>query len=215
MKKVSIIILLLTITFTLFAQDKTDDTTEPKQKNGWDHYADGNYEESIKALEEERKVYTDRINIYVILGWDYKMLKNYVEMEKISLEGIAIQPSDIRVIRNLAEAYYFQRKWSDAIPLFEKYISYRYNWDDPFIQTVYYYLGICFIYEEKYRKADIALSTAKNVRPNDVNTLIRLAFVKEKLEEYKKAISLYNTALKIQPTNQSAAEGLKRSKNNQ
>ena len=209
MKKIIYIVLIsITINF-IFSQDNTLDI---KKMNGWDYYEKGRYRESINALKVEKKSYPNRINIYVIMAWDYLSLRNYPSMEKISKEGLKIRPNDVRVIKNLAEAYYFQKKYSEAIFYFEKYIFSKYKMKDPYLAIVYYYLGVCFYNLNFYRKADIALSFAKYYRPKDIKIILTLANTKEKLEEYDKANNLFNNVLKIKPNNKPALEGIKRIK---
>ena len=142
MKKILIINLFFLFTLTLFAQDATTPAAAPannapaapvqttpavRQKNGWDYYSEGNYHASIRSLEEERKLFPGRINIYIILGWNYKALKDYPEMERISIEGYNINPIHVNILKNLGEACYFQNKYNDSIKYFEKYAKIKIN----------------------------------------------------------------------------------------
>jgi hypothetical protein len=87
-KTILIMACLFVVTTMMQAQDATGDTTGfttttvAKKMNGWDYYAAGRYRESINALKQEKNQYPDRINIYVIMGWDYLELRNFSEMEK-------------------------------------------------------------------------------------------------------------------------------------
>jgi tetratricopeptide (TPR) repeat protein len=188
---------------------------QQKQKNGWELYLDGRYTESVNALVEEKKNFPDRVNIYVILGWDYYYLKRFKEMEIVSAEGIKVAPNDIRIVKNLAEAYYFQGMFMEAVSYFEKYIKSRINENDPYINQAYYYLGICYYNIKLYRKADVALSTAKYFKPNDLKLTLILADINERLNEKEKARKLYETVVSIDPSNTQALDGLKRVKNPQ
>ena len=87
-------------------------------------------------------------NVYVILGWDYRQLRRYKEMEEISLEGLKVNSTDIRLVRNLGESYYFQNSFLNAVKEFEKYISYkyisyRYNRNDSYVSLIYYFRKPC------------------------------------------------------------------------
>ena len=217
MKKIIFIAIISLILNIIYSQDQdvTTDNEIKKEKNGWDYFIEGKYNESIKALKKEKELYPQRINIYVIMGWNYKKIYNYNLLEQISLEGLKINPRDARIVLNLAEAYYFQKKYSKAVSIFKKYIAFKYNKKDIYIPIVYYYLGNCYYNLNSYRKADIALSTAKYYNPNNIKTVLLLANTKEKLKEYDKANNLFNTALKIQPYNTIALDGIKRLKNPQ
>lgn len=237
MKKTIYILLVFISLFSLFTQDTTGDTkkeekieattsstssitteikktevtsTENKKKNGWEYFVEGKYLDSINALLEEKKYYPERINIYVILGWDYRELKRYEEMEKISLEGLAIKNDDKRVIKNLAEALFFQEKYQDAIVYLQKYIALSYKTEDIHIPSIYYYLGVSFLNLNNYNKADIALSTAKFYQPKNINILLALGQVKEKLKDYDNALKFYKEVISLSPNNNKALEAIKR-----
>jgi tetratricopeptide (TPR) repeat protein len=222
MKKLLIIILFFSFLIYINPQDASNDNTKKTDntnnqtvriKNGWDYYNDGKYFESIKALSEEKKNYPDRINIYVILAWDYGNLKDYDSMEKVSQEGLNVSPDDIRILKNMIEACFYQNKFNQVIPHLEKYIALRYNNNDPYISTVYYYLGSSFLNLGYYKKADISLNTSLHFNPNDINTLLQLAETMTKLNQIDKSKSYYNSVLKIQPNNLQALDGLKKLEN--
>lgn len=239
MKKTFLILLLLLQYFYIYTQDSTDDSIEKEDngsthieinddtnnavqperketinipKNGWDYYLNKRYSESIILLKDEMRRFPDRINIYVILGWDYKELKRYKEMEEISLAGLKVNSADVRLVKNLGESYFLQNEYSKAIKEFEKFISYKYNAGDPYMTTAYYYIGICYYNLQSYRKADIALSTSKFYQPNNYRLLHTLGKTKIELKEYEKARKYLNDALRINPNNIEAAEDLKRIK---
>ena len=231
------LLILLFFNYSIFSQDQTSDSlikednnkkemnTESTDndnieenkvvnvpKNGWELYQEGRYYDSIIYLRAEMRRFPQRINIYVILGWDYRQLRRYKEMEDISFEGLKIIPSDIRLIRNLGESYYFQNKFLNAVKEFEKYISYRYDKNDSYLPTIYYYLGVCFYNLKSFRKADIAISTARYYNPDDKNINLYLGKIKFELKQFEKAEKSFNDVLKNFPNNTDAIEGLKRIK---
>lgn len=219
MKKIYFIIVsIFFVIVSSYSQDNTDDTAvdnSKRTKNGWDYYSEGRYRESIAALELEKKYFPERINIYVIMAWCYRELKEFDNMEKISLEGLKIQPTDSRVHRNLAEAYYFQGKYGLAIGSFENYLKYKYTpGADPYLSLLYGYLGICYYNTEQFRKADIALSFSNFLKRNNQEIIYYLALTKEKLKEYKKSFDLYSFLLQLNPNHQKGIEGLNRVKGN-
>jgi tetratricopeptide (TPR) repeat protein len=235
MQKIIIIFLMiLCFVFQNYSQDNTSDTnnqsnssavstnssisssnsssivTKPAEKNGWDYYQEGRYLESVNALKKEKEYFPGRINIYVILGWDYKMLKSYNEMEKISLEGLNISSDDTRVIYNLIEAYIYQNKFEQAIDAIEKYIFLTYQRVDQNVAMIYYYLGMCYYNLNQFRKSDIAFSTANYYKPDNTDILLKLAIINEKLGEKSKAKNFYSKVIIKMPNNQEALDGLKR-----
>lgn len=211
MRKIIISILFIFGLFIVYGDDTTADVPK-KTMNGWDFYSAGRYQESLNALDNEKRLFPDRINIYVIMAWNYRELKNFASMESISLEGLKMQPTDTRILKNLAEAYFFQKKYQDSAATFEKYIKYKFSWSDPYLSYSYYYLGICYYYMQQYRKADIALSTSNHYVPKSFNTVILLAEIKELLGEYKRANAFFIQASQIAPANQRALDGIARTK---
>lgn len=233
MNKYLLKIIFIFISASLFSQDLTTDKkavtgesagsvqqqtqtqtvgTVKKDRDGWDYYAEGNYTASIKALEEEKKLFPTRINIYIILGWNYKILKNYQEMEKVSLEGYSLSPTHINILRNLGEAYFYQNKFVESIKYLEKYLKYKNRWDDPSTYQIYYLAGYAYLKTGSLYKADVALSASNYVKPNNVQNLLALGEVNEKLSKVDVAISLYESVLKIDPVNADAKNGLLRLK---
>ena len=212
LKKYFLQVLIITLFSSfVYCQDNTADTVRRnEQKNGWHYYAEGKYRKSLEYLEAERKEYPNRINIFIIMGWDYRELKQFSQMENISLEGLKINPTDVRIIKNLAEAYFYQSKFQKAIDSFEKYLKYRYQKNDPYLASIYYFLGYSYLKTDSYHKADIALSTANYYKKNNLLTYVYLGETNEKLEKYNKAVEYYNLALKLQPGNKIANEGIVR-----
>lgn len=204
------LIVLMGLNSLIFAQDSTGDTGSGE--NGWTYYAKRQYRKSIEYLLKEKEQFPNRPNIYVILGWDYKELKQYAEMEKYSLEGLKVKSTDIRIIKNLGEAYFFQGKYRQAIEIFERYLKYKYDRNDPYISTLYYYLGYSFYMLELYNKAEIALMASNFYKPNFAFSNLYLAMVYEKMENNKKANFYYNQTLKIVPANEEAKKGANRTK---
>jgi len=212
MIKIILFITLLFCTINLFAEDSTKDNTQKKQMNGWDYFSAGRYKESLQTLEAEKKQFPDRNNIYVIMAWNYRELKDFTSMESISLEGLKIKLDDARILRNLGEAYYYQKKHNECISAFEKYFKYKNSWTDSYIPYAYYYTGVSYYYLKQYRKSDISLTTSNFYLPKNYNTLILLAEVKEILGEIKTANSFFNQALQLQPNAQRALDGVNRTK---
>lgn len=215
---------LIFVSVLVFSQDNTTDSTNAPSNNnssstntssnniynGWELFQEGRYSESISALQREMQSFPNRINIYVILGWDYYYLRRYADMENISQVGLKIKPNDTRLIRNLAESCFYQGKYQNAIDEFEKYISYNYNQNDPYLPSAYYYSGICYFNLTSYRKADIALSTANYLQPNNYRIILMLAETKEKLQDLDNAKKHFEKVLQLKANEIKAIDGLQR-----
>ena len=81
---------------------------------------------------------------------------------------------------------------------------------------MYYYLGDSYYHVGAYYKADTALSAANALKPNNVQNLLLLGKVNEKLKNTKQAMKYYEALLKIEPANieaRNAYEQLKKGEN--
>jgi tetratricopeptide (TPR) repeat protein len=215
MKKILFLLsLFIFFNFISFSQDNTaDNTSVPVADNGWSYYTKGDYNNSIRILLEEKKLYPDRINVYVILAWDYRELKQYYNMEKISEDGLKIKPNDIRIIKNLGEALFFQGKFKEAATAFEKYIKYKYSLADTNLGIIYYYIGYSYLQLKAYNKADIAFCMATQLpHPNKLNNFLFLAEINEQLKKYQKSKVYYEKVLVMNAGNPEAIQGLERIK---
>jgi tetratricopeptide (TPR) repeat protein len=208
MKKLITLAFLTLFSISVFAQDQA-----VKPKNGWDYFAAGQYQESLKALESERQSFPERMDIYVIEGWCYRELKDWANMERISAEGLKIQPNDPRALKNIGDAMFWQGKYQQAVQYYDGYLKYKYQpKTDTNYATVYYRMALCYYNLKQWLKADICFSLHNRYKPNDYLTIMNLADVKEKLGEYNKAYNLYQQTLKIRPNNQRGLEGVNRLK---
>ena len=208
MKKLITLAFLTLFSISVFAQDQA-----AKTKNGWDYFAAGQYQESLKALETERQSFPERMDIYVIAGWCYREMKDWANMERISAEGLKIQPNDPRALKNIGDAMFWQGKHQQAVQYYDGYLKYKYSpKTDTNFTTVYYRMGVSYYVLKQWLKSDICFSLSNRYKPNDYMTLQYLAEVKEKLGEYNKAYALYQQTLKIRPNNQKGLEGVNRLK---
>lgn len=209
MKRLIVAIMLAVFCISLNAQDNT-----AKPKNGYELFLDGRYQDSLAALESERQNHPERMDIYVISGWCYRELKDYASMERISKEGIRIQPTDHRALRNLASALYWQGKYSEAVESFDSYLKYKNEpKKDTFYLQAYWQMGVCYYNMKQWLKSDICFSLFNKMKPDNFDTIQYLAEVKEKIGEYDAAYDLYQKLLKLKPNNQKGLDGIHRLKN--
>ena len=154
MKRLIVAIFLAVFCISLNAQDNA-----AKPKNGYELFLDGRYQDSLAALESERQAHPERMDIYVISGWCYRELKDYASMERVSKEGIRIQPTDHRALRNLATALYWQAKYSEAVESFDSYLKYKNEpKKDNFYLQAYWQMGVCYYNMKQWLKSDICFS---------------------------------------------------------
>ena len=80
---------------------------------------------------------------------------------------------------------------------------------DPQNTLANYKLGLLYYNRAEYDLAKKHVEKVVNLYPFDYDSVILLAWVNLKMEDYRKAKILFNKSLLIYPGNESAQEGLK------
>ena len=220
---ISILFLFSIFCFDLNSQQNdnnqdSDNTSQDNQNSKQDEDKDGyilwkerKYEQSIAKLKEEIVAFPQRIDIYVIMGWDYLALRQYSNALDISKKGLAISPNDSRLHLNLGETYFNLRQYNPSVYHLQKYLaanpqSYKKAY-------IYFLMGLAYYRLKHYHLADISLSTAIYYKPNSARYITQLGLIKEKLNENKKALTFFEKALILNPGNLDALNGKKRVEN--
>ena len=217
---ISIFILFSLSGFEIFSQQNNDnqaniennqenqDSKQDEGKDGYILWKERKYEESIIKLKEEIISFPQRIDIYVIMGWDYLALRQYNNALDISKKGLAVSPNDNRLHLNLGESYFNLRQYNSSVYHLQKYLaanpqSYKKAY-------IFFLMGLAYYRLKQYNLADISLSTAIYYKPNSARYITQLGLIKEKLNENKKALSFFEKALVLNPGNLDALNGKKR-----
>ena len=176
-------------------------------------YRQGQFEQAVQVclqeLEERGSDQTRlRMDSYTVLGWSYIRLGRYREALDVSREARSEVRYDIRIIENEAEALFYLGQNTEALTLFEEYVSLSPTGER--IDIVYYFMGEIFLRLAEYRHADIAFSTALHHSPQVARWWARLGYAREQLQDLEGAGSAYAQALELQPSLEEARVGLER-----
>jgi len=177
-------------------------------KDALSEYRNGNYEEAVRLSKAEIASNPNNLEAYVVLCWSLVMLGRYEESRTYALTGRGISRYDPRIIEILGEIYYFQGRNNEALHYFQEYVSLAPQ--GVRINTVYYYVGEIYIRQGRYRRADIALSTAVYYMPRNAVWWARLAYARENAGEYRGAVNAYERALELNKDLADARKGLDR-----
>ncbi|MCL1927451.1 MAG: tetratricopeptide repeat protein [Treponema sp.] len=171
-------------------------------------YRNGSYEEAARICKVEIDANPNNLESYVVLCWSLVNLGRYEESRTFALAGRNISRYDPRIVEILGEVYYFQGRNDEALQYFQEYINLSPQGGR--INTVYYFIGEIFIRQGRYRRADIALSTAVYYMPRNALWWARLAYARENAGEYQQAASAYEQALTLNNNLPDARKGLER-----
>ena len=199
MKKVLITILIFTIYFPVFAQERPD----ALQK-----YRNGEYSEAVKICLNELENMPRNLDSYTVLGWSLVRLGRYQEALDYGLAALKISRYDTRIIENIGEAHYYIGNNMEALKYFEEYVSLVESGGR--VDVAYYYMGEIFIRLGEFNHADIALTTALYHSPNVARWWSRLGYAREMAEDYKWALDAYDRALRLNPSYAEAIRGKSR-----
>lgn len=178
-------------------------------------YQQGQYNRAVEVClrelqERDRDQAKRRMDSYTVLGWSYLKLGEYEKALSSAKEARKEIRYDIRVIEVEGEAYYYLGKNTEALALFEEYVSLSNNTSGGRIDSVYYFMGEIFLRLAEYQHADIAFSTALHYSPQVAQWWARLGYAREQIPNVEGAESAYTKALELRPSLEDAQAGLER-----
>lgn len=179
-----------------------------QKKDALQEYRNRSYETAIKICKADIAANPNNLESHVVLCWSLVHLGRYEESRTYALAGRKISRYDPRIIEILGEVYFFQGRNNEALQYFQEYISLASQGDR--LNTVYYYIGEIYIRQGRFRRADIALSTAVYFMPRNAYWWTRLAYARENAGEYQNAMIAYEQALALNDSLRDAIRGLGR-----
>jgi tetratricopeptide (TPR) repeat protein len=196
-----IFILLLSLSFTAFSQNRHPDALA--------EYRAGNYERAIQICRAEIEDNPANLESHVVICWSLVRLNRHEEALHYARLGRSISRFDVRLIEIMGEIYFNQGVYNEALKHFQEYASLA-SPESGRIDTVYYYMGEIYIRQGKFRHADIALTTAVHFVPGNAAWWVRLAYTRENAGDLSSAVEAYERALSLDPKLNDAQRGLDR-----
>jgi tetratricopeptide (TPR) repeat protein len=201
MKKILYLGAMLFITVLAFSQTKPDALRE---------YKNSNFQRAVEICTQELGQDPSNIESYVVICWSLISLRNYSEAQRYASQALSLSPYNVRIIEILGEVAYYQGRNRESLQYFQQYINQAPRGDR--IDRVYYLIGEIYIRQERYHHADIALTTAVHYVPRSADWWIRLAYAREKAQDYSAAITAYEQALSLNAQAVDARRGLDRTR---
>ncbi len=182
--------------------------TQQRIISPYTYYKQGNYRAAIKEADKLIAKDKENVSAYAVKGWSYLSLSQWKNALKAGLDAYKFTKSDRRIIEVIGEAYYELEEYDKALLYFNKYLRIAPN--GQLKAWVYYFVGMIYFKKEKYRKSDIALSTAVYFDDTRLRWILDLAKVQELRGNKEDALSTYKRILVRDKENNEAKNAIKR-----
>ncbi|MBC8779954.1 MULTISPECIES: tetratricopeptide repeat protein [Staphylococcus] len=166
-----------------------------EQNQIYQYIKDGKFEDALKALFENIEENPNAVENYINAGIVLSDAGEIEKAERFFQKAITIDPSNGAVYYNLANVYYNQVRFKEAIKLYQKALKNN-------VATVdcNYMIGMSFNQLEAFKEALPFLMTAAEKDDNDdVEIQFQYGLVLCQLEMFEQAINQLNHVLKIDP----------------
>lgn len=153
-----------------------------------------NFDQVVSKSKQLIKEYPNYVVIYNLLGLAYQHNGNYLDSEKILLEGLKLDPDNIPLMNNLAMTYKNFLNYKKAEEIYKKIIKKN----DKYINA-YVNLGNIKRDLNKFDEAIKLYDKALEIDDKNHVVLYSLALTYQGLGKFKKTIELANLVLEIDP----------------
>lgn len=200
MKKLFILI-LLTVSVSLYARDVSDAMAE---------YRAGNYDEAISVCSRLIEKNPKDIDAGVVMGWSLMKQKKYQKAHDVSLKVLE-KTEDSRALETAGKACFFLWKNRSALEYFNRYV--KADPEGKYIDDVFSLMGDVYMRLKEYNNADIAYSAAVHYYASSPRWWYKLGYARELAGSRGAALKAYDRALALNPSYKDALEGKARTGN--
>jgi tetratricopeptide (TPR) repeat protein len=194
-----ITILLLAIAPALYAQ------TDEQQKAFAASYTNEQNQKYKEAIADLAAVYdATSYEINVRLGWLSFQAGDYPKSSEYYKKAIELMPYSVEAKLGYGLPLSALGNWNDFENIMKEILK-----TDPQNTLANYKLGLLNYNRAEYEPAKQYVEKVVNLYPFDYDSVVLLAWINLKMEDYRKAKVLFNKSLLIYPENVSALEGLK------
>lgn len=143
------------------------------------------------------------IDLYAQLGWSYYQKGLFREAQQKFERVFAQTPDRADVLSGMGYVFYSQKSYDQAVSYFEKALAQEPSWGN-----VRADLGWSYYFRENYRRAQEEFKKAISDFPNVAYYYGGLGWTLYRLKDTEGARQAFNAALKLNPFEPSAIEGL-------
>ena len=192
------LLLLLGLSHSIFAQtNKMEVAFVASYSNEYKQ----DYAASITNLMDVYNASSYEINAR--LGWLNYSAGEYANALKYYKIAIELMPYSVEAKLGYALPLSAMGNWNEIVTVYNAILK-----TDPQNTIANYRLGSIYYARAEYEKALKFTEKVVNMYPFDYDSVLLLAWINLKREDYRKAKILFNKSLLIQPGNESALEGL-------
>jgi tetratricopeptide (TPR) repeat protein len=168
-------------------------------------YVHENAKDYNAAIQDLGGYYLDTsYEINVRLGWLYYYAGDYSNSIKHYKIAIELMPYSIEAKLGYALPQSAMGNWNEIVRIYQEILK-----TDPQNSVANYRLGAIYYARADYEIAFNYTEKVVNMYPYDFDSVVLLAWINLKREDYRKAKILFNKSLLIKPDNVTALEGLK------
>jgi tetratricopeptide (TPR) repeat protein len=197
--KTFISIILLFLALTINAQPPIDLQTAFSKSYLYEEQED--YSAAINELTGHYDASSYEINVR--LGYLSYYAGDYVGSLKYYKIAMDLMPYSIEAKFGCALPLSAIGDWNEVVKLYQAILT-----TDPQNSIANYRLGVIYYERAEFPTAMKFTEKVVNMYPYDYDSVILLAWINLKMEDYRKAKILFNKSLLISPGNSSAIEGL-------
>jgi tetratricopeptide (TPR) repeat protein len=166
------------------------------------------YDQAIRICQDEVSRKAANSDTYAAITLSLVRQKKYREAVTWGEQGLTLFADDYRIVEAIGEAYFYLYDFDRSLAAMQRYVNALPRGERSSI--AYFFIGEIFRLSGKYRRADIAYTTAIRLGPGQVLWWYRLASVRESAGDYQFAVEAYQEALRIDPEHAEARAGLAR-----
>lgn len=185
--------------------------SDPQREDALLLWRQGDFNGAVRVTLAEIQEDPRNRDAYTVLGWALLDLGRYNDVLRYGRQGLSLF-SDVRVIRNVGEAYFRLGNYTEALDYLERSIAI--NPRSPGLDEVYVLLGAIHRQFGELLRAEFAYLAALDINAQYAPAWLGLGSVREELGEIAGAREAYEQALVIRPNSTEARDALLRIANN-
>ena len=168
------------------------------------------YQEAVRICTDELSLNPNNMDSYTVLTWTLQRQGRYAEVISWGERGLRVNASDWRIIETMGEAYFYLRDYERSMAFMRRYVNALPQGERT--SVAYFFIGEIFRFQQKFRHADIAYTTAVRLEPGSALWWYRLGSVREQVGDAAPAMEAYERALRLNPNYREAIDGLNRTR---
>jgi tetratricopeptide (TPR) repeat protein len=184
-------------------------------RSRWDE-ANGYYAEAVRICQDELSRNAANMDSYTVLTWALLRQRRYSEVISWGQRALQYNANDLRIVETMGEAYFHLNDYPHSLQAMQKYTDAIPRSDRA--STAFFFMGEVFRNQGKFRRADIAYTTAVALDASSALWWFRLGYVREQAGEAAGAVAAYEKAVALNSgyrdalIGQSAGEALERAR---